>query len=181
MPHFRIRSGQFFGLISMCWKTADVRERLGYLPQILGLPESIAECMLIISLRWKAFGSKSERKHVKTCFTKVIFTPIEKGLRNLLGGIASAIRDLHRLLIGSPSLLLSHKPDAGLDPLGAKQILHLLSEIGENTVVILSTPYRRKMRVWIRFAQYGRSSGQGEVLMQGKPCQEGIASYKEES
>ena len=42
-------------------------------------------------------------------------------------------------LIGDPSLIVVDEPTAGLDPMERNRFYNLLSEIGENTVVILST------------------------------------------
>ena len=42
-------------------------------------------------------------------------------------------------LIGDPRLIIVDEPTAGLDPAERVRFHHLLSEIGENTVVILST------------------------------------------
>jgi energy-coupling factor transporter ATP-binding protein EcfA2 len=42
-------------------------------------------------------------------------------------------------LIGRPQLIIVDEPTAGLDPEEANRFLNILSEIAENTVVILST------------------------------------------
>ncbi len=42
-------------------------------------------------------------------------------------------------LLGSPSLIIVDEPTAGLDPEERNRFLNLLSEIGENIIVILST------------------------------------------
>ena len=42
-------------------------------------------------------------------------------------------------LIGSPRLIIVDEPTAGLDPAERARFLNLLSELGENAVVILST------------------------------------------
>ncbi|HEX8504114.1 MAG TPA: AAA family ATPase, partial [Hymenobacter sp.] len=42
-------------------------------------------------------------------------------------------------LLGSPQLIIVDEPTAGLDPTERNRFLDLLSEIGENVVVILST------------------------------------------
>ena len=42
-------------------------------------------------------------------------------------------------LLGSPELIIVDEPTAGLDPAERVRFLNLLSEIGENSVVILST------------------------------------------
>jgi ABC-type multidrug transport system ATPase subunit len=42
-------------------------------------------------------------------------------------------------LIANPKLIIVDEPTAGLDPAERNRFLNLLSEIGENTIVILST------------------------------------------
>ena len=42
-------------------------------------------------------------------------------------------------LLGSPKLIIVDEPTAGLDPAERNRFLNLLSELGENTIVILST------------------------------------------
>ena len=42
-------------------------------------------------------------------------------------------------LIGDPKLIIVDEPTAGLDPMERNRFHNLLSEIGENVIVILST------------------------------------------
>ncbi len=42
-------------------------------------------------------------------------------------------------LLANPGLIIVDEPTAGLDPAERNRFLNLLSEIGENTIVILST------------------------------------------
>jgi len=46
-------------------------------------------------------------------------------------------------LIGNPKLIIVDEPTAGLDPEERNRFHNLLSEISENIIVILSTPYCR--------------------------------------
>jgi ABC-type multidrug transport system ATPase subunit len=49
--------------------------------------------------------------------------------------------ELFQALIGDPQLIIVDEPTAGLDP-RKKSFHNLLCEIGENTIVILSTHCR---------------------------------------
>jgi ABC-2 type transport system ATP-binding protein len=151
-----------------------VRERLGYLPQDFGLyPRINAEVMLDHIAQMKGIGSKSERKAlVENLLQKVnLYSHRKKGLGTYSGGMRQRF-GIAQALVGSPSLIIVDEPTAGLDPSERNRFYNLLSEIGENTVVILSTHIVEDVNT---LCSNMAIICQGEVLMQGKPA-EGIAS-----
>lgn len=153
-----------------------VRERLGYLPQDFGLyPRINAEVMLDHIAQMKGIGSKSERKAiVENLLHKVnLYTHRKKGLGTYSGGMRQRF-GIAQALVGSPSLIIVDEPTAGLDPSERNRFYNLLSEIGENTVVILSTHIVEDVNT---LCSNMAIICQGEVLMQGKPA-EGIASVQ---
>jgi ABC-type multidrug transport system ATPase subunit len=153
-----------------------VRERLGYLPQDFGLyPRINAEVMLDHIAQMKGIGSKSERKAiVENLLHKVnLYTHRKKGLGTYSGGMRQRF-GIAQALIGSPSLIIVDEPTAGLDPSERNRFYNLLSEIGENTVVILSTHIVEDVNT---LCSNMAIICQGEVLMQGKPA-EGIATVQ---
>jgi ABC-2 type transport system ATP-binding protein len=153
-----------------------VRERLGYLPQDFGLyPRINAEVMLDHIAQMKGIGSKSDRKAlVVSLLHKVnLYKDRKKGLGTFSGGMRQRF-GIAQALVGSPSLIIVDEPTAGLDPSERNRFYNLLSEIGENTVVILSTHIVEDVNT---LCSNMAIICQGELLMQGKPA-EGIASVQ---
>lgn len=150
-----------------------VRERLGYLPQDFGLyPRINAETMLDHIAQMKGIGNKAARKElVASLLQKVnLFKDRKKGLGTFSGGMRQRF-GIAQALIGNPSLIIVDEPTAGLDPSERNRFYNLLSEIGENTIVILSTHIVEDVNTLCSNMAIICS---GEVLMQGKP-KDGLA------
>jgi ABC-2 type transport system ATP-binding protein len=131
----------FLGDIDVLRQKDDVRKILGYLPQDFGVyPRINAQDMLDHLALLKGFVNTAERKELVDAllhrvnlhqFRKKALTSFSGGVRQRFG-IAQA-------LIGNPQLLIVDEPTAGLDPGERNRFYNLLSEIGENVIVILST------------------------------------------
>ena len=150
-----------------------VRERLGYLPQDFGLyPRISAETMLDHIAQMNGIGNKGERKElVASLLQKVnLFKDRKKGLGTYSGGMRQRF-GIAQALVGNPSLIIVDEPTAGLDPSERNRFYNLLSEIGENTIVILSTHIVEDVNT---LCSNMAIICMGEVLMQGKP-KEGLA------
>jgi ABC-type multidrug transport system ATPase subunit len=69
-------------------------------------------------------------------------------------------------LLGNPKLLIVDEPTAGLDPAERVRFLNLLSEVGENSVVLLSTHIVDDVsELCTRMAIIDR----GEILLEAEP------------
>ena len=71
-------------------------------------------------------------------------------------------------LLGSPKLVIVDEPTAGLDPMERNRFHNLLSEIGENIIVILSTHIVDDVR---NLCSNMVIMNQGKILLSGKPAQ----------
>lgn len=119
----------------------EVRKILGYLPQEFGLyPKVSAEVLLHHIATLKGITRKKERTEVVDALLyKVNLHDVrKKNLGTFSGGMKQRF-GIAQALIGNPRLIIVDEPTAGLDPTERNRFHNLLSEIGENTIVILST------------------------------------------
>jgi ABC-2 type transport system ATP-binding protein len=119
----------------------EVRKILGYLPQEFGVyPKVTAETMLDHIADLKGIVDKKQRKEiVATLLDRVNLAHVKsKNLGTFSGGMKQRF-GVAQALIGNPKLIIVDEPTAGLDPAERNRFYNLLSEIGENTIVILST------------------------------------------
>jgi ABC-2 type transport system ATP-binding protein len=119
----------------------EVRKLLGYLPQDFGVyPRITAQDMLDHLALLKGFVNARERRElVESLLQRVnLYSHRKKALASFSGGMRQRF-GIGQALIGSPQLLIVDEPTAGLDPGERNRFYNLLSEIGENVIVILST------------------------------------------
>lgn len=129
------------GDIDILKDKSKVREILGYLPQEFGVyPKVSSYSMLNHIAALKGVSSKGERKDlVESLLNKTNLWEVRnKSLGTYSGGMKQRF-GIAQALIGDPRLIIVDEPTAGLDPAERVRFHNLLSEIGENTIVILST------------------------------------------
>ena len=146
----------------------ELRRVLGYLPQDFGLyPNVDAVTMLSHIAALKGLGNTGERKDMVEALLQK--TNLWKHRKKRLGGYSGGMRQrfgIAQALLGQPKLIIVDEPTAGLDPEERNRFLNLLSEIGENVIVILSTHIVEDVsEVCSRMAIID----QGRVLAEGKP------------
>lgn len=118
-----------------------VRKVLGYLPQEFGVyPRTSAVDLLNYLAILKGFDNASDRKQmVEQLLTKVnLWEHRKNAVSSYSGGMRQRF-GIAQCLIGNPKLVIVDEPTAGLDPGERNRFYNILSEIGENTIVILST------------------------------------------
>jgi ABC-2 type transport system ATP-binding protein len=118
-----------------------VRKLLGYLPQEFGLyPKVTAEDLLSHFAALKGITNSSERRD--TVATLLRQTNLYEHRRKSLGSFSGGMKQrfgIAQALIGNPRLIIVDEPTAGLDPEERVRFHNLLSAIGEDIIVILST------------------------------------------
>ncbi|GAA3978589.1 ABC transporter ATP-binding protein [Mucilaginibacter dorajii] len=146
----------------------EVRQLLGYLPQEFGVyPKISAERMLDHIAQLKGVGNNAERKELVAALLDNV--NLGKDKRKNLGTYSGGMKQrfgIAQALIGNPKLIIVDEPTAGLDPAERNRFYNLLSQLGENTIVILSTHIVEDVSTLCsNFAIIC----QGEVLYAGEP------------
>ena len=145
-----------------------VRRTLGYLPQEFGLyPKASAEDLLDHFAVLKGITKKRERRDVVKALLEQtnLYDVRKKNLGSFSGGMRQRF-GIAVALLGNPTLIIVDEPTAGLDPAERVRFLNLLSELGENSVVILSTHIVDDVsELCSRMAIINR----GEILLEDEP------------
>ncbi|MDQ3516831.1 MAG: ATP-binding cassette domain-containing protein, partial [Gemmatimonadota bacterium] len=140
----------------------------GYLPQEFGVyPKAKAEDLLDHFALLKGVAERRARKEVVEALLRQ--TNLWEVRKQKLGGYSGGMRQRFGVavaLIGNPKLLIVDEPTAGLDPAERVRFLNLLSELGENSVVLLSTHIVEDVsELCTRMAIIDR----GEILLEAEP------------
>jgi ABC-type multidrug transport system ATPase subunit len=88
----------------------------------------------------KGITSREERRRLVTALLEQ--TNLRRDRAKLLGGFSGGMRQRFGIavaLLGNPRLIIVDEPTAGLDPEERVRFLNLLAELGQNSIVILST------------------------------------------
>jgi ABC-type multidrug transport system ATPase subunit len=146
----------------------EVRKTLGYLPQEFGVyPKVSAEDLLDHFALLKGVTERRARKEVVEALLRQ--TNLWEVRRQKLGGYSGGMKQRFGVavaLLGNPKLLIVDEPTAGLDPAERVRFLNLLSELGENSVVLLSTHIVEDVsELCTRMAIID----QGEILLEAEP------------
>jgi ABC-2 type transport system ATP-binding protein len=156
------------GDIDVLTEKEEVRKRLGYLPQDFGVyPRISALDMLDHLALLKGLTHGRERRDLVEAMLKRcnLWDVRKKALTSYSGGMRQRF-GIAQALIGNPQLLIVDEPTAGLDPGERNRFYNLLSEIGENVVVILSTHIVEDvMELCTRMAIINK----GRVMYEGAP------------
>ena len=146
----------------------DLRKVLGYLPQEFGVyPGITAEQLLDHMAILKGIINSKERKQlVDYLLDKVnLYEKRKKNVKSFSGGMKQRV-GIAQALIGNPKLIIVDEPTAGLDPGERNRFYNLLSEVGKQVIVILSTHIVDDVRELCTKMAIMNS---GQIVYQGTP------------
>jgi ABC-2 type transport system ATP-binding protein len=146
----------------------EVRKILGYLPQEFGVyPKMSAVDMLNHLAILKGVVSSGERKEMVDALLQQtnLWEARKKALSTYSGGMKQRF-GIAQALLANPRLIIVDEPTAGLDPAERNRFLNLLSSIGREVTVILSTHIVDDVR---ELCSRMAIIASGEVLLEGSP------------
>ena len=146
----------------------ELRKNLGYLPQEFGVyPRITAEQLLNHMAVLKGITNSLERKElVKYLLDKVnLYDKRNKNVKGFSGGMKQRV-GIAQALIGNPNLIIVDEPTAGLDPGERNRFYNLLSEVGKDVIVILSTHIVDDIR---ELCTKMAIMNEGQIVFQGNP------------
>ena len=146
----------------------DVRRILGYLPQEFGVYPKISALDMLQHLSiMKGLTSSGERREIVDALLQQtnLWDVRKKALSTFSGGMKQRF-GIAQALLGNPRLIIVDEPTAGLDPAERNRFLNLLSSLGSDRTVILSTHIVDDVR---QLCPRMAIIAQGELLLEGAP------------
>lgn len=131
----------FLGDLNALTQKEELRKILGYLPQDFGFyPKVNAVELLNHFAILKGISNRKDRKEIVDGLLHQtnLYEARKRNVSEYSGGMRQRF-GIAQALLGNPKLIIVDEPTAGLDPMERNRFHNLLSEIGENTIVILST------------------------------------------
>lgn len=158
-----------FNAIDILQDKTALRRTLGYLPQEFGAyPRTSALAMLKHLAALKGIHGSQRQQVVENLLVKTnLWEARNKSVDKFSGGMKQRY-GIAQALLGSPTLLIVDEPTAGLDPAERRRFLNVLAEVGEGTVVILSTHIVDDVE---ELCGQVAIMGRGRILKVGEPLQ----------
>ncbi|MCU0451172.1 MAG: ABC transporter ATP-binding protein [Bernardetiaceae bacterium] len=157
-----------FNGVDLATQPDYLKQRLGFLPQDFGVyPKISAEDLLTHLGILKGLTNRRQlAQQVLALLDKTnLYAHRKKDVHTFSGGMRQRF-GIAQALLGQPQVVIVDEPTAGLDPEERQRFNNLLSEIGEDVVVILSTHLVEDVR---HLCPRMAIIQQGRVLAQGQP------------
>jgi ABC-2 type transport system ATP-binding protein len=164
------------GDIDVLEQKTELRKVLGYLPQDFGFYPKVTGLDLLDHFAiLKGISEKKERREVVDALLQQtnLFEARKRNVSEYSGGMRQRF-GIAQALLGNPKLIIVDEPTAGLDPMERNRFHNILSEIGEQVIVILSTHIVDDVRT---LCSRMVVMNQGRILLEGTPA-EAVASVQ---
>lgn len=158
------------GAIDVRTQKTELRKHLGYLPQDFGFyPKVSAYSLLEHFATLKGISNKAERKQIVDALLQQtnLYEARKRNVSDYSGGMRQRF-GIAQALLGNPKLVIVDEPTAGLDPTERNRFHNLLSEIGEQVIVILSTHIVDDVK---NLCNRMVVMNNGTILMEGTPAE----------
>ncbi len=159
-----------FNNLDIVQKPDEIRKHLGYLPQEFGVYAKISAEKLLNHLAiLKGILDKKERKEQVIALLQQVnlYQHRKKAVYTFSGGMRQRF-GIAQALLANPQIIIVDEPTAGLDPEESNRFLNLLSEIGENVIVILSTHIVEDVK---NLCPKMAILSNGEIISEGNPIE----------
>ena len=135
-------SGQIiFNDVDVVTDPVLIKQHLGYLPQDFGVYPKISAYDLLehLAVLKGITSNKARKEQILALLEKTnLYTHRHKAVSAYSGGMRQRF-GVAQALLGNPRIIIVDEPTAGLDPEERNRFNNLLSEIGEQIIIILST------------------------------------------
>mgnify|MGYP000038245272 CR=1 FL=1 len=148
----------------------NIRKQLGYLPQEFGVYPKISALQLLdhLAILKGVLNTKKRKEQIEALLHQTnLYAVRKKAVSTFSGGMRQRF-GIAQALLGNPKLIIVDEPTAGLDPEERNRFHNLLSDIGEQVIVILSTHIVEDVK---NLCSKMAILGKGELLAQGEPSE----------
>lgn len=148
---------------------SSVKRHLGFLPQDFGVYPKVSAWDLLnhIAVLKGLQNSRQRKEQVSTLLVKTnLYAQRNMEVHTFSGGMRQRF-GVAQALLGDPALIIVDEPTAGLDPEERNRFNNLLSEIGQDKIVILSTHLVEDVR---NLCTDMAVMNKGKLIARGKPA-----------